>query len=134
MPTAATLADVGRLALALPGATEGRRHGHLAWSVNQKAFVWERPFGKADLRRFGEATPPSGAIVAVRVDDLIEKEAVLASSSGAIFTIPHFDGYAAVLIQLQTVPESVLSEAVVDAWLACAPAAAVAAYLARTSR
>jgi hypothetical protein len=37
------------------------------------------------------------------------------------FTIPHFDGYAAVLVQLRTAAKRPLREAIVDAWLACAP-------------
>jgi hypothetical protein len=57
------------------------------------------------------------------VDDLGEKEAVLAAGQRGLFTIPHFDGYAAVLIQLQTVSKKALKDAIVDGWLACAPQA-----------
>ena len=60
-------------------------------------------FSKADLKRFGDVVPPAGPILAVRVDDLGEKEAVLAANPKAFFTIPHFNGYAAVLIQLKAV-------------------------------
>jgi hypothetical protein len=63
------------------------------------------------------------------VADLAQKEAVLATSSKAFFTIPHFDGYAAVLIQLPTVAEEELREAILDAWLACAPPPLAEAYL-----
>jgi len=59
--------------------------------------------------------------VAVRVDDLIEKEAVLAAGTKGVFTIPHFDRYAAVLIELRTVTKRALKDALVDGWLACAP-------------
>jgi hypothetical protein len=117
----ATIEDVSDLALQLPQATEGARHGNRAWFVAGKVFAWERPFSKADLRRFGEQTPPDGPILAVSVGDLHEKEAILAANPDSFFTIPHFDGYAAVLIQLRVVSPAALRSALTDGWLACAP-------------
>jgi hypothetical protein len=117
----ATLDDVTRIALALPEVTEADRRGARIWSVAGKTFAWERPFTKADLMRFGEATPPRQPVLAVRVDDLIEKEAVLGAGTRGVFTMPHFDGYAAVLIELRTVGKRALKDALVDGWLACAP-------------
>src|SRR5262245_47608161 len=96
-----SLDEVAAIAMQLPEAAEGERHGNRSWSVRGKAFAWERPFSKADIRRFGEAEPPPGPILAVRVEDLADKEGVLAAQPKAFFTIPHFDGYAAVLIQLR---------------------------------
>jgi hypothetical protein len=121
--------EVARMAMDLPEVTVGERYGNRTWSVRGKAFAWERPFSKADIRRFGAVEPPDGPILAVRVEDLSEKEAVLEAQPEAFFTIPHFDGYSAVLIQLTAVTEPALQEAIVDAWLACAPAKLATEYL-----
>jgi len=125
----ATIEDVPGIVVELPEVTEGERHGNRTWLVNGKAFAWQRPFSKADLKRFGTASPPHGPILAVRVADLAEKEAVLATSSKAVFTIPHFDGFPAVLIQLTDVATQELRDAIVDGWLACAPPRLADAYI-----
>ena len=127
----ATLDDAAHMASGLPQVTEGESRGHRTWSVGGKAFAWERPFSKADVRRFGDETPPDGPILAVRVGDLGEKEAVLAANPDAFFTIPHFDGFAAVLIQLRKASAAALREAITDGWLACAPAKLAGQYLHR---
>lgn len=118
----------------LPDVAEGERHGNRAWSVAGKAFAWERGFSKADLKRFGDLAPPDGPILAVRVGDLGEKEAALAAQPAAFFTIPHFDGYAAVLIQLPKVSSTALRDALVDGWLTCAPPRLAEHYLNRGER
>ena len=126
----ASLDEVARLAATLPEVVEGAGgHRGRTWSVRGKAFAWERAFSKADIRRFGDETPPDGPILAVRTEDLSEKEAVLAAGHTGVFTIPHFDGYAAVLVELDVVDDDVLRDLVVDGWLACAPEALGRSYV-----
>ena len=127
----ATIDDVERIIADLPDVTEGTRFGHRTWFVSGKAFAWERPYSKADLKRFGDETPPDGPILAVAVEDLEEKTAVLAAGHRGVFTIEHFDGFPAVLLQLKAVGKRVLRDAIVDAWLAVAPPAQADDFVAR---
>jgi len=131
LPAMVSVDEAARMALKLPEVAEGERHGHRTWSVAGKVFAWERPFSKADVRRFGPADPPAGPILAVRVADLGEKEAVLAARTKGVFTIPHFDGYSAVLIQLEAVTGRALREAILDGWLAVAPPKLADGYVGR---
>ena len=60
MPRVISLDDAAHLALGLPEVTEGERYGTRTWLVAGKAFAWERPFSKADVRRFGDHVHTSG--------------------------------------------------------------------------
>jgi len=125
----ATFDDVAAAADGLPEVARTGGAGSQSWAVAGKTFAWERQFSKADLRRYGDTAPPGGPILAVRVADLGEKEAVLAAGHPGIFTIEHFNRYPAVLVQLDAVDPAVLRDTVVDGWLACAPARLTRAYL-----
>ena len=118
----ADLNDVERLVATLPGVSEGARYGHRTWLVAGKAFAWERPFSKADLKRFADDPVPDGPILALVTDGLEDKESLLQAHPGHLFTIPHFKGYSAVLLHLVRASEDDVREALLDAWLVHAPA------------
>src|SRR3954452_16694507 len=99
----ATWDDVRRLALAMPEAVENeRKNGLCAWTVKDKFFVWERPLRKTDRAALGDAAP-EGPILGARVEHVIAKEAMLADDPEVFFTTPHFEGYPAVLVQLDKI-------------------------------
>ena len=113
-----TLADARRLALALADVTEGERFGQRTWFVEGRSFAWERPLSKADIRRLGDEPVPAGELLAVRVADRNEKEALLADPPAGFFTIAHFADFPAVLIELATARPADLTEAMSSAWQA----------------
>jgi hypothetical protein len=111
--------DVRRIALALPNTSEA--HGHFGFSVankgKQKQFVW------AWNERVDPKKPrvPREDVVVVRVSDIDEKDALLASDESKFFTEPHYDGFRAVLVRLAQIEEGELEELIVDAWRCQAP-------------
>ncbi|MQA16734.1 MAG: hypothetical protein GEV09_22150 [Pseudonocardiaceae bacterium] len=54
--------------------------------------------------------------------DLGEKEALLASGDPAFYTTPHYDGYGAILVDLDRVDPEQLGELIEDSWRRKAPA------------
>ncbi len=111
-------------------------HGHirgLGWKVKDKIFVWQRPLGRNDLRALG-SDAPTGEILGARVEHEGAKLALIESDPAVYFTIPHFDGFTAVLVRLERIGGEELRELTVDAWLARAPKRLAAAYLAEHQR
>ncbi len=121
--------DVREIALGLPDTSERPSRGHAFWRVRDKGFVWERPLGQTDLRALGDAAP-DGPILGVRVENLGIKEALISGNPEVFFTIPHFDGYSAVLVQLDRIGREELREVIVEAWLARAPRRLAESYVA----
>jgi len=90
--------DVRRIALALPDTSEA--NDHFRFSVlnkgKQKGFIW------AWNERVEPKKPrvPRADVLAVRVVDQVDKEALLASDERKFFTEPHYNGFPAVLVRL----------------------------------
>jgi hypothetical protein len=126
----ATIDDVRRIALSLPGTTERESRGNLEWRVRDKGFVWERPLRKGDVAALGDRVP-DGPVYAAQVADEGVKLALIADDPGVYLTTPHFTGYAAVLFQLDRIDVAELTELITDAWLARAPRQLAAEFLAQ---
>jgi len=131
------LAAAAAFASGLPDVVVGTKWGNKTWMVGERGFAWQRPLTKADLVRFGNETPPAGDIFAVRVESLDAKDALLAMGLPGFFTIPHFNGYAAVLIALQAARAKDVRAAITDAWRVMAklkPSRSAARSRARATR
>jgi hypothetical protein len=50
-----------------------------------------------------------------------EKEALLTSNPDAFLTVPHYDGYPIVLVNLDKIDHDELRELITDSWLIKAP-------------
>lgn len=122
----ATWDDVRRIALALPEVTE---HEGLEWRMRGKTMLWERPLRRRDLDELGDAAP-QGPILGARVPDEGAKRALVADDPEIYFTTSHFDGFPAVLVQLDHIDVDALEELSVEAWLVRAPKRLAKQYLA----
>ena len=125
-----SLEEAVNMVTALPNVTEGTRWGRRTWSVGKHGVAWERPLSKADLKRLGGQPPPEGPILALTVEDLGAKESILTAAPKGIFTIAHFDGYPAILVQLEFVEKTSLHELIEEAWLASVSPSRADEYLA----
>jgi hypothetical protein len=114
MTAVATEDDVRRIALSLPETIEKPWYNTPGYRVKDKGF----------LRIRAEA---EGGLV-VFVADLGEKDALLASDPAKFFTTPHYDGYAAVLVNLDAIGVDELRELIIDSWRSKAPKRVLAAY------
>jgi hypothetical protein len=123
----ATWDDVRRIALALPETSERTSRDNAQWRVKDKLFVWERPLRRSDFEALGDAAP-DGPILGARVEHELEKQVLIQDDPHVFFTTPHFDGYPAILVQLEKITLEDLEEVVTEAWLCRAPKRVVAKY------
>jgi hypothetical protein len=98
--------DVRRLALSLPATTEKPSYGTPGFRVKDKLFARVRE---------------EGDVLALWVEDLDEKEALIASDPDKFFSTPHYDGHAMVLVRFAAVDDDEMLELLTDAWRVRAP-------------
>ncbi len=125
----ATWDDVAHIVGELALTSEPSPHD---WRVGKKLLAWERPLRPSDreaLARSG-TQPPEGDILGVRVSDEGVKFALIADEPTVYFTTPHFDGYAAVLVNLAAISVRDLEDLITEAWLLQAPKKLVQEFLA----
>jgi hypothetical protein len=117
----ATPGDVRRIARTLPGALEGA--DGLSFAVRRGAR--DRGFAWAWRERVAPRRPrlPNPEVLAVRVADLAEKDALLGLDPAKFFTEPHYDGFPAVLVRLRAVGRAELRKILQRAWACVAPPA-----------
>lgn len=112
----ATIEDVRRLAMTLPGVTEGP--DGVRWLVADRPFAWAW-MERVDPRKPRLLNP---RVIAVRVRGEAEKRERLAANPDSCFTEPHYDGYPAVLVRLEALTPDALEAVLREAWLTRAPA------------
>ena len=122
-----TFDEVAEFALTLPETTSTPSYGGApALRVNNKMFARLRGEMAEDLD--DSTGEPYGEVLMVGTSDLGEKEALLESDPAAYFTVPHYDGYPAVLVRLAVADGDELRELLVEAWIRHAPKRALRAY------
>ena len=115
----ATMADLDKLALAMPQTTkEVSEDGRPSYLVHGKMYCFHRS------RRPDAIDPETGErmddVLMFRVADQDVKDLFLADERGLFFTTPHFNGYPAVLMripQLKKMGRAELRDLVAEAWL-----------------
>jgi hypothetical protein len=110
--------DLARLALALPGVTEGidddsYETGSRIWyDVDGKGFAWT--YTEKVPGRRGRILHPD--VIACRVADVEEKLALIASEPDKFFTDDHYNGFPAVLVRLDAIDVEEMAELLAEAW------------------
>ena len=107
--------DVRRIALALPATTEDAHA--FRFFVDGKAFAWSW-LERIDPKRARVASPD---VIAVRVANEDEKQALIDMDPEVFFTERHYDGYPAVMVRLAAVDLDLLERLLTGAWRSRAP-------------
>jgi hypothetical protein len=128
----ATPDDVDQICSGLPEVELGTSWGdNPTYKVRGKGFVMHRPPGRTAIDP--ETGEPFTDLLVIQVPGESEKRALVDDERLPFFTIDHFNGYSAVLVQqsrLGEVTREELAEILTDAWLTKAPPSLAKAYLA----
>jgi hypothetical protein len=119
-----TQADVRRIALSLPGVKEAS--DRFAFSVENKGK--QRGFAWVWMERVVPKKPrvPNPGVLAVRVENLGQRDALLSADPAKFFTEPHYEGFPAVLVRLDAVTVADLELLLAEGWRCQAPTGAKA--------
>jgi hypothetical protein len=113
--------DVDEICAALPETELSTSWGDRpTWKVRGKGFLLHRAPHKTAVDELGE---PYDDLLVVQVADEGVKQALVDGDS-PFFTVPHFDGHAAVLVsqaRLGEISRDELVEVITDAWATRAP-------------
>jgi len=116
------MADLDKLALALPGVTKEVEDGRPTYRVGGKYFCFHRrPRPDAVDPETGERLED---VLVFYVEDLEIKDVLVNDPPEIYFTTPHWNGYPAVLVRirdLKKLRKAELRDRVEDAWLKRAP-------------
>lgn len=125
----ATYQELELLVLGWPETTSTPSYGGFpALRVNEKLFARLR--GEMQDDPDALTGRPFGEVLMVGVADLGEKEGLLADDPRSFLTVPHYDGYPAILVRLAEVELGVARELLLDSWWRHAPQRARKAYVA----
>jgi len=118
----ATMADLDKLALALPEVTKELEDGRPTYKVAGKTFCFHRS------PRPDALDPDTGErltdVLVFYVPDLEVKDMLVGDARGIYFTTPHWNGYRAVLVRkrdLKKLGRPELRDLLEDGWLYRAP-------------
>jgi hypothetical protein len=132
--------DVDAICRSLPGVEFGTSWGDrptykvMSTPKGRGFVVYRAPHRTAIDPETGE---PFTDLLVITVPDADTKAALVEDPATPFFTIPHFNGYNAVLVQesrLGELDRARLEEILVEAWAAVAPKAAVKRYFAAEGR
>ena len=107
-----TFEEVREVALALPEVEESTSWGTPAFKVRRKMLC--------RLREEGD-------VLVVRIDHA-DKEYLMSSQPRVYFSLPHYDGYPAVLVRLPAIERDELRRLLAASWRYMAPAKLVAGH------